>query len=227
MYVHLHIYNVARGTFRREGGCKRRTVINAPDGNKMTGNETRESRGIRKQPLPGVPRVTHGFPARLRAIGALGLVCLFAVHAAGQAQAPDPSAPAAAQRSQPQASAGKQASPPRTQAPTGSVRGHVRDSEGNPAADAAVVLRHATEVPGKDGTPTQAIETQTVHTNGKGEYSFTGLAEGTYTLGANRTESERTAAVKVKLGRDETRTIDLVFLSDQSSGKQTAAPGPP
>ncbi|MFZ0478314.1 MAG: carboxypeptidase-like regulatory domain-containing protein [Terriglobales bacterium] len=115
----------------------------------------------------------------------------------------------------------KSSTPPPDQAATAGIRGIVRDSAGRPAADAIVLLDHSREVPGTAGTPTQATETLTVHTTGKGAYRFSGLPEGAYTLHAQRTTHERTARTRVDLVRNETKTIDLEFLSPPSTNAKT------
>ncbi|MGA9528498.1 MAG: carboxypeptidase-like regulatory domain-containing protein [Terriglobales bacterium] len=104
---------------------------------------------------------------------------------------------------------------------TGVVKGLVRDAAGRPAADAMVFLEHATEVPGTEGTPTQATETLAVHSTGKGAYRFTGLAAGAYILRAQRTLSERTARTRIDVRRDETKTVNLEFLSAQATDAKT------
>ncbi|MGB9236349.1 MAG: carboxypeptidase-like regulatory domain-containing protein [Terriglobales bacterium] len=126
--------------------------------------------------------------------------------------------PARAQSTAPRASspAGESPVPPPAKAATAAVHGHVSDASGKPAADAVVFLQHAAEVPGTDGTPTQATITHRVRTNGKGEYSFSNLAEGVYTLRAERTNNERSARMQVELGQSETKTVDLAFAPAQS-----------
>jgi hypothetical protein len=159
-------------------------------------------------------------------VGCLGLFVLcsaafaFAQSKAGSSPVQAPSSPTATSAATPSSSS----KPPTT---AGVVRGKVRDSAGTPAADAAVFLRHAREVPGKDGIPSQTIETQTVHTNAKGEFSFIGLAAGTYTLGATRTADEKTERVRVELRQDEKKTIDLAFLPDQPSLPRSDSPSQP
>jgi len=110
------------------------------------------------------------------------------------------------------------AKPSHPPTPTGAVRGHVYDSRGEPAADAIVLLQHQTEIPGAGGTPTQALETQRVHSSGQGAYSFSNLPEGSYTLRAERASNERSAPIQVELGRNETKTIDLAFAGPEASG---------
>jgi tetratricopeptide (TPR) repeat protein len=110
----------------------------------------------------------------------------------------------------------KSAQPKASAAPSGSVRGLVLDTTGHPAADAVVFLQHATEIPGKEGTPTQAIVTQRVRTNGKGAFTFVSLSEGRYTLHAERTASERTPMTRIALAPDEAKTVNLTFESPKA-----------
>jgi hypothetical protein len=157
---------------------------------------------------------------------ALIVVCILA---GGQQAAAACATPSGETEPQSQSTASKEMTPPKGSstkpihepAATGVLRGLVRDSAGRPAADAYVFLDHATEVPGTAGTPTQAVETLRVHTTGKGAYRFSGLAEGSYILRAQRSASERTARTRVKVGRDETKTVDLEFLSPKSTDAKT------
>ena len=116
-----------------------------------------------------------------------------------------------------------QSSPKHESTVTSALRGHVQDSTGKPAADAVVFLDHTTEVPGKAGTPTQAVVTERVHTNGLGAYSFPNLAAGAYTLHAERTASERTANIHVVLAPNDAKAIDLAFVPAQSSEPPASA----
>lgn len=150
-------------------------------------------------------------------VGACSFVILIALlFARAQTAVPPPQLPA---------SPSTQSTPkPPAQTAKAVVRGVVRDERGKPAADAVVFLQHATEVPGAEGIPTQAIETQTTRTNGAGAFSFPSLDEGSYTLRAERTNSERTARVRVELGKNETKAVDLSFLPPQSSQEKDDSP---
>jgi len=102
--------------------------------------------------------------------------------------------------------AGAQAQPQEeadAQAVTSSVQGHVRDSNGQPVANAAVFLQPATSTA---TTP----ETRTAHTDSAGAFRFLGLCAGAYAV---RAEVKRSgsATTLVNLTADETRTIDLVI----------------
>lgn len=100
---------------------------------------------------------------------------------------------------------------------TASVHGHVSEATGNPAVDVFVFLEHATENPGADGALTHGVETQKVHTSGKGAFNFPSLDEGSYTIYAQTVSGVRTPREHLTLKRSETRTVNLAFRPIQTS----------
>lgn len=106
-----------------------------------------------------------------------------------------------------------------------SVRGHVSDATGNPAVDVFVFLEHDTENPGIDGALTHGVETQKVHTSGKGTFNIPSLEAGSYTIYAQTVSGVRTPRSHLTLKFGETRAVALAFRpeqpSDQSSAQKT------
>ena len=106
---------------------------------------------------------------------------------------------------------------------TAGLHGHVSDATGNPAVDVFVFLEHATENPGIDGALTHGVETQKVHTSGKGAFNFPSVDEGIYTIYAQTVSGIRTPRKHLTLKRSETKTVDLAFRpilpSDQPSAE--------
>jgi tetratricopeptide (TPR) repeat protein len=104
--------------------------------------------------------------------------------------------------------------------PAGSatVQGYVRDSSGRPVATATVFLRR------EPGTETLSTEPQIAHTDSEGEYRFSSLREGAYTLRAEMNDGAATVG-PVSVSRNETRKIDLVLISTKASEPQGALPG--
>jgi len=120
-------------------------------------------------------------------------------------------------------------SPARAQSPEpaggATVQGYVRDPSGRPVATATVFLRRAT------GKETLSTQPQITHTDSEGEYRFSSLREGAYTLRAEMNDSAATAG-PVSVSQKETRKIDLVLISTKASEPKgallgNAAPGRP
>lgn len=113
-------------------------------------------------------------------------------------------------------------SPAQAQSPepagSGTVQGYVRDSSGRPIATATVFLRRA---PGTDSLSAKPLIT---HTDSEGEYRFSSLQEGAYTLRAEMNDDAATVS-PVSVSRKETRKIDLVLISTKDSEPQGALPG--
>ncbi len=112
--------------------------------------------------------------------------------------------------------------PARAQSPEpaggATVQGYVRDSSGKPVATATVFLRRA------PGTETLSTPPQITHTDSEGEYRFSSLREGAYTLRAEMNDGAATVG-PVSVSRKETRKIDLVLISTKASEPQGALPG--
>ena len=99
----------------------------------------------------------------------------------------------------------------------GTVQGHVRDSNGKPAANATVFLQAAT-VPRADALVA-------THTDSEGKYRFAALGAGTFTLRAELNGYGQATSGPVVLGNQETKTIDLALRVPQASAKPaTQAP---
>jgi tetratricopeptide (TPR) repeat protein len=120
-------------------------------------------------------------------------------------------------------------SPAQAQSPepagSGTVQGYVRDSSGRPVATATVFLRRA------PGTNSLSAEPLITHTDSEGEYRFSSLQEGAYTLRAEMNDDAATVS-PVSVSRKETRKIDLVLISTKDSEPQgglsgKTAPGKP
>ena len=113
-------------------------------------------------------------------------------------------------------------SPARAQSPEpaggATVQGYVRDPSGRPVATATVFLRRAT------GKETLSTQPQITHTDSEGEYRFSALREGAYTLRAEMNDSAVTAG-PVSVSQKETRKIDLVLISTKASEPKGALPG--
>jgi len=113
-------------------------------------------------------------------------------------------------------------SPVRAQSPEpaggATVQGYVRDPSGRPVATATVFLRRAT------GKETLSTQPQITHTDSEGEYRFSALREGAYTLRAEMNDSAVTAG-PVSVSQKETRKIDLVLISTKASEPKGALPG--
>lgn len=104
------------------------------------------------------------------------------------------------------------------QAPdAGAVRGEVRDPAGGLAAGAVVIFKLADEALLNEGTPAPAGARSETRTNAYGVYSLGGLVPGIYTLHAETGSGERSAAVRVELAPNETRTVNLLLVSASSS----------
>src|SRR6266478_7686707 len=85
----------------------------------------------------------------------------------------------------------------------GTVRGHVRDSNGRPMANATVFLQFAT------GTESQAAQAQITHTDSEGAYRFAAVLAGIYTLRAEINGYDEAIIEAVSLAQKETKRIDL------------------
>lgn len=90
------------------------------------------------------------------------------------------------------------------------LRGAVRDSQGNPIAGATVHLESK-----------EATKTQTVSTDSQGNYSFTGLHGGVYVLRAAMDGFSDAEIPALFLGSQEKKTIDLAL-----QPARTAVPAP-
>jgi len=115
-------------------------------------------------------------------------------------------------------------SPARAQSPEqvggATVLGYVRGPSGRPIATATVFLRRTS------GTETLSTPPQITHTNSEGEYRFSSLREGTYTLRAEMNDGAATAG-PVNVLPKETRKIDLVLISTRASAPPGGLPGKP
>jgi tetratricopeptide (TPR) repeat protein len=109
---------------------------------------------------------------------------------------------------------------------TASVHGHVSDATGNPAVDVFVFLEHATENPGIDGALTHGVETQKVHTSGKGTFNIPSLEAGSYAIYAQTVSGVRTPRSHMTLKAGETKTVALAFRPNQSSDQSSAQKAP-
>jgi tetratricopeptide (TPR) repeat protein len=109
---------------------------------------------------------------------------------------------------------------------TASVHGRVSDATGNPAVDVFVFLEHATENPGVDGALTHGVETQKVHTSGKGTFNIPSLEAGNYTIYAQTVSGVRTSRSHMTLKAGETKTVALAFKPDQTSDQSSAQKAP-
>ncbi len=98
---------------------------------------------------------------------------------------------------------------PREPANSGVVQGCVRDSQGHTVANATVSLQIATEA----ATDAPTLLT---HTDSEGVYRFTGIQDGSYTLGAQTDGYGTATAGPVKLAQGETKKIDLILVSGKS-----------
>jgi tetratricopeptide (TPR) repeat protein len=95
---------------------------------------------------------------------------------------------------------------------TAVLHGCVRDTSGNPIANATVTL-----ILGKFEQQTIPIPTWTAHTDAKGHYRFGELLGGSYALTAGARSAAASglpnALVEVSLGRNEVRNVDFVLVS--------------
>ena len=112
-------------------------------------------------------------------------------------------------------------SPAQAQSPepagSGTVQGFVRDSSGRPVATATVFLRRAS------GTDSLSAEPLITHTDSEGQYRFSSLQDGAYTLRAEMNDDAATVS-PVSVSRKETTKIDLVLISTKDSEPQGALP---
>ena len=106
---------------------------------------------------------------------------------------------------------------------TASLHGHVSDATGAPSIDVFVFLERAIENPGVNGALTHGVETQKVHTSGKGAFNFPSLGEGAYTIYAQTVSGSRTPRTHFTLKATENKVVDLVFRPAQTSESQTAS----
>jgi tetratricopeptide (TPR) repeat protein len=116
--------------------------------------------------------------------------------------------------------------PPAKSTHTASVHGHVSEATGNPAVDVFVFLEHDTENPGTDGALTHGVETQKVHTSGKGAFNIPSLDAGSYTIYAQTVSGVRTPRSHMTLKAGETKTVNLAFRPDQSPDETSAKEAP-
>ena len=111
-----------------------------------------------------------------------------------------------------------QSQAPAGNATLGTVQGYVRDSGGQPLANATVFLQPAT------GAETPSPPTQITHADSAGAYRFAALPEGAYTLRAEMSGYDRAIVGPVSLAPKETKKIDLALVSTKASGVAAQAP---
>ncbi len=100
----------------------------------------------------------------------------------------------------------------------GIVQGYVRDSGGQPLANATVFLQPAT------GAETPPAQIQIAHTDSAGAYRFAALPEGSYILRAEMSGYDRAIVGTVSLAPKETKKIDLALVSTKASRATAPAP---
>jgi tetratricopeptide (TPR) repeat protein len=93
-----------------------------------------------------------------------------------------------------------------------SLRGAVRDSQGNPVAGATIHLQ------ANDRTPAQ-----TTRTDSQGNYQFAALSGGVYILRAGMTGYSDTEIPSLFLGPKESKSVDLILLAAKSPASQTTS----
>jgi len=103
------------------------------------------------------------------------------------------------------------------------LHGHVSDAAGSPAIDVFVFLERATENPGVNGALTHGVETQKVHTSGKGNFNFPSLGEGAYTIYAQTVSGARSPRTHLTLKARENKTVDLAFRPSSAAESQPAS----
>jgi tetratricopeptide (TPR) repeat protein len=103
------------------------------------------------------------------------------------------------------------------------LKGYVRDSSGQPVANATVFLQLATEA------QTPAVPAEATHTDSDGAYRFASLPAGAYTLRAEKSGYGKASVDRVPLARKEMRKIDLVLAlpNPQNASSGTPAPANP
>lgn len=104
----------------------------------------------------------------------------------------------------------------------GVLKGYVRDSKGQPVANATVFLQLATSA------PTPAVAAASTRTDSDGAYRFAALPAGAYTLRAELTGYGAVRISRVPLARKEMKKIDLILVpikeSEAQNGSAEAAP---
>ncbi len=111
-----------------------------------------------------------------------------------------------------------QSQAPAGNATLGTVQGYVRDSGGQPLANATVFLQLAT------GAETPSAQIQITHSDAAGAYRFAALPEGTYTLRAEMGGYDRAIVGPVSLAPKETKYVDLILVPTRASGAASPAP---
>jgi tetratricopeptide (TPR) repeat protein len=91
------------------------------------------------------------------------------------------------------------------------LRGAVRDSQGKPVADAIVHLQPGDKAPAR-----------TAHTDSQGNYRFSALHDGVYTLRAEMAGYADAEIPSLFLGRKETKSVDLTLSPAKAPGSQPA-----
>jgi tetratricopeptide (TPR) repeat protein len=94
------------------------------------------------------------------------------------------------------------------------VVGRVLDAQSQPIADTTVLLT------GKDGVPVLSHRT-----DAKGTYRFSGLAEGSYALRAEKSNLGEAVSARFVLGPKDTKKIDLTITPAKSSSVPPPKPG--
>ena len=88
------------------------------------------------------------------------------------------------------------------------IQGYVRDSNGTVIAGATVQLRNKANATG---------DTQTVHADSKGSYSFTSLHAGSYSLSASMTSFSTSTIDRLALEENEAKNADLILRPQAAS----------
>ncbi len=97
------------------------------------------------------------------------------------------------------------------------VEGHVRDSSGNPVANATVSLASATD------TTTTATSAQSTRTNAEGAFRFAAIREGAYTLRAEMIGYSAVTLGPVDTAVQKTKQIDLVLIPNNETKSQASS----
>lgn len=97
-----------------------------------------------------------------------------------------------------------------------SLRGTIRDSQGQPLGDVTVCLQAKEE-----------SQAQVVHSDSHGTYSFAAVPAGTYTLRASMAGYTDAQIPSIFFSSKEVKTLDLILLSAKESASQTKSDGKP
>lgn len=119
---------------------------------------------------------------------------------------------------------GAQTPEPGSSASLGSLQGSVRDSRGQPVANATVSLSPSLLPEAAGGI--SALPTQTVNSDAEGAYRFAALPAGVYSLRAKVGGADEAVVGPVTLAAKETKQIDLVLHAPKVDAGQNASSAP-